>query len=595
MRRKSSPTSNPNVLLIFPPISFSQAPHPAIPALAAYLRRQGIEVACLDANIEFFHHFLTPRNIAGGREHAEERFLELNEKHLKTADEKYEYFFLYSILAFPGDVADSEIALSNTVPYTLARKQKAFELSLFTASAPFFPEYIETQTTINTVKYHPRGNRYSTGDIFRSLGGEGIFSGYFEKILPSAVGGKDFDVVGISVAFDDQLHAAFHCAKAVRRLLPHAHITMGGTYITAGMAQIRERKVFDYVDSLVVEDGEEPLAALVREVASGRPEFRKVPSLIYREGDEICRNPVKPPIPLESLPCPDYLVFPLERYTVAKKDMGMPFRTSRGCYWGRCAYCRTGGTSFCGFEQSSAEQMFKNLLSISESTGVTYFNFADNVTDPPVLNDFSRMLFDSGKQIRWTTSLRLDKSVTMERCINFRKAGCTNLTFGLETINPRLLPLIDKGISLETAQKTLSNAAWAGFLTVAFMMVGLPTETEEEARFYNGKLRELITGGLIEGYIYNPLLLIPGSRYYHDPDRYGIAAISRPEGQDLEGTVADYEAPGMSRKTAWRLSHEFCFSEQSYPMEVRIGGRPCPVRQDIREIAAELQSDYGLL
>lgn len=552
-----------NVLLIFPPFGMVQAPHLAIPALSAYLWKAKIDVTVLDANIEFLHYFLTKKRVEDGYKFAEERILELNGKSSLTSIEELQYMLLCSLLFIPKKLINTDIVFDTNENYPLEHKPLAVNATLTAASASFFPERIDVKPFVETIKYYPQTNKFSIDNLVDSAKNPGIFAGFFEKILSDSINKKTPDIIGISVAFDDQINAALLCAKAARQLVPNAHIVLGGSFISNSMTRISNKRIFELVDSLVIGEGEVPLKCLAEEINSGHPDFSKVPGLIYLDGRDIRKNPSVPPIKMCSLPIPDFGSFDFNRYTMPKHLMGLPFRSSRGCPWNKCYFCNTGCLNANHFDQAPADYMYNTIKSIADKTGASYFNFADNATDPIVLEQFSRMVCDNKLNIRWTTSLRLDKNVTLERCQLYRLAGCTNVFFGLESYNDRLLKIINKGTTVKLINHALSNASWAGIYVYAYMMVGLPTETEDEAQKGNMEIKKIIKEGVVSKAIYNPLLLYPGSSYYSNPAQYGIRNIKIPKGCDLDCVVYEYKIDGMPRTRSWELAVEFTYNEQT--------------------------------
>lgn len=65
---------------------------------------------------------------------------------------------------------------------------------------------------------------------------------------------------------------------------------------------------------------------------------------------------------------------------------------------------------------------------------------------------------------------------------NLEKRGCSNIQFGLESYNQRVLDLMDKNIDIAWIEPNIINCFEAGISVHLFFMTGFPTETLEEAK-----------------------------------------------------------------------------------------------------------------
>lgn len=167
----------------------------------------------------------------------------------------------------------------------------------------------------------------------------------------------------------------------------------------------------------------------------------------------------------------------------------------------------------------------------------------------------------------------------------FKKAGCSGISFGIESLNDRILTLMKKGINTQLIERTLLEINGVLPVTI-FMIVGFPTETEEEARQSFNKVLELKQKGLISDYVYSRFIVHSGSDNMEHPGKYGITKINHPGGEDLSPDIIDYECAGMSRETVGSLFIEFSQKEKprSYPEEININGKTIRRRFDLREM-----------
>ncbi|MDY6861823.1 MAG: radical SAM protein, partial [Thermodesulfobacteriota bacterium] len=72
--------------------------------------------------------------------------------------------------------------------------------------------------------------------------------------------------------------------------------------------------------------------------------------------------------------------------------------------------------------------------------------------------------------------------VSLELLSLFKKAGLTNICFGIESTDPEVLHLASKKISIETVEKAIREAKTAGLNTRGFFILGLPGDSLQKWR-----------------------------------------------------------------------------------------------------------------
>lgn len=545
-----------DVLLLNPPFADPDAPNISIPALAAYLKSQGIRTQARDLNREFFRRFLTPSRVLAGSRYAEKRLIELNGRARLNGLDMLEYARLAELLDAAGRCSSRfDLLRTGLADFDDLQQAESWIKRLFVriASTPHFPEGI---TLTPSLDYWTPFKTFSSNDILKAAESRTMFSGILEEVLGEVLGGTIPRVIGISAVFSTQLMPAFYCAKIVKRLASDAHVTVGGPAAFIFMRELQERGIFDLVDSLVMDDGEIPLHRLLEEVKSGRPDFSRVPGLKYVCDGRIRTNPSAPPPDLESLPAPDYTVFQLDGYLAKRETMRVPFRLSRGCYWRRCSFCRTALPFVQCYQQPDVGHIYGQLKQVIQETGTRKFIFSDESCRPDVLERLCGLMLEDGVSIDWIAHTRVSTDLTRERCELYRRAGCTMLSLGVESLHDRILNLMRKGITLELIGRVTRQIG--GVIPIRFyMIVGFPSETEEEALAGYERARRYLQERLIVGIIYSPFTLLYGSDIWKNWKRYGIGSIHYPEGSDLLPETRDFECSGMSREKASELYSRF--------------------------------------
>ena len=548
------------ILLINPPFAGFNPVNIAVPHLYSYLRSKGIPASVWDANIDFWNFMLQPNRIISGRNYMESRFLELNSKRRLSQNEKLEYNWFANVLIKADSITEERYNLILQGEKKRTHEQIAhFNYDLNTAlqlsSAEFYPEKLEY--TFNKYIFESTYSPYSTSDILKSLETKGIFADFHKEYLYDIIESSKPQVVGFSVTFENQALAAFHCASMIKKLYPEIHITFGGIWISITMEKLKNPLLFNILDSIILYDGEVPLLYLIKELVRKTPDYGRIPGIIYIEENKIKVIPPVKPLDMETLPPPDYSCIPMDKYPFEKSMISLSYRTSRGCNWRKCIFCSYNSGFACYHQQARADYVFKSIKHIREQTGMFSFAFMEENTDPIVLENLAKYILDSKNAYFWGTNIKLNPDLTMERCMLYKKSGCSVLAFGIETYNDRLLRILKKGLNTKTIDYSISNIAWAGIYSFAHMMVGLPTETEKEAVDSYRSILNFKNNQLLTTYQYSALELLSGAEITNNPEQFGIKILNYIEKYDLAPPDLKFEGTPISPARADELATKF--------------------------------------
>ncbi len=558
------------LLLLLPPCDALHRPGAAVPQLAGYLESRGIPLICLDGNLAFFRHFFREERLLRGLEEGADRLAEMSSRKSLDFSEMMEYLSL----------AKAKIVLNMAGAGRMRRSLDPQEVlpgqvrsALFESMAKFlwisrFPESL--WNVGEGIFYEAPGSCYSSEEIMACAEEDGIFEDFFASWFPRVLEKEEPPVIGISVTYAGQVIPAFRMARELKKRYPGAYIVLGGAFVSLHLGKTEHPGLFRMVDGMIVGDGEIPLERLYEVRGLSRGTLDSVPGLIWLEEGKVRRNPPASPFPLGEI-APEYRHFPKgEYYQDASGEFG-GFRLSRGCSWGKCAFCRTED-EFIRHSVSGGEELFEKLRSLVRNRGQHSFAFGDDEADPEMLERFASWVCREKLDIAWSVNVRADARLTLERCMLFRQAGCRRLVMGVESCSDRLLGHMRKGITWNLVERVFSNASWAGIPVGAYMMAGFPSETEEEARKSFETIRECLRRGTVQSVFYSAFQIAPGSSVMRFPEKFGIHDVTFPEGADLDPPAVDFKAPGMTRQTAFRLAQEF----PSLLREEGLASRPCP-------------------
>jgi len=576
------------ILLINPPFSRPDDIVIGIPVLAAYLRSKSITIAAEDLSLAFFRRTITAIAFIEGNKHAVERFKELNDKSKLDLCEMYEYSWLSDFIVHVSAyqrvynrlLEDRESFWEN-----FKRQNdviKSYIISISTCQG--FPEFF-LQTGSSLFSWHSPYNQFSSADILESLNTRTYYTDILSTLITECLDRHSPMIAGISISYYNQILPAFYCAKRIKEISPHVHVIMGGSAVQIFFRQIENRKLFDVVDTIVYGDGEIPLERLSNQLSRKAGEPDSLPGAIYRKGDVIITDRLQKTIPVDEITCPDYRIFPLAEYSAPEEEIRFPVRLSRGCYWNKCSFCRTKLPLISSYHIPSLNYLFSMLDIFFKTTGAERIHFTDESINPEAMEDISRFMIDRRIAIDWNFQTRIHKSISRKTCELYRKAGCSGISFGVESFCDRLLKLMNKGITSELVEKVLREIK--GILPVTiFMMVGFPSETEEEARETFNKVKKLKQEGFIDKFIYSQFIIHSGSDILENPEKYGIIELMPDKREDLKSDIRTYRCEGMSREKMRELYLEFSGLENSklYPAFIETSQETIELRFELDKI-----------
>ncbi len=543
------------VILIHPPFCMPDKPYISTAVLFSFLRAQGINTAVLDLNIEFYREYLSPDNIDNALDFIEKRFKQLDDSPSLDSLEIQEYLKLAALKnSMTGDCPPFHLLFTNCGMGN-TQQFKLFAMGLNIVNTMHFPESLEFLINTGYIRYRCPGNKFSSNDIIEGINKHSIYSDIISNILLGYLEGKSPEIIGISISFPDQIMPAFHAASVIKKLRPEIHVCLGGTFVSSHMRSISNISLFDYVDTLILDEGEAPLLELCRCLNESKP-YDHIPGLIFKKEGRICPN--GPAISgMKKLTQPDYSSVDLARYLADKSTMALLFRLSQGCYWHRCSFCRTGLSFVKNHIQAELSDIAAWIKKLVEDSPVRILHFTDDAADPELLEQLSLFLLENGQSIAWITNMRFDFRISLEKLKLYKQAGCRGIFFGLESCNERVLIKMKKGISMKFVEKTLNNCSKAQIPVNLYMIVGFPTETEEEALESFATVSALKKKGLVRQVVYNVFEISCWSDISLNPQDYEITEIVRSSTADLDPPITEFVCSGMHRSKAEAFCREF--------------------------------------
>jgi radical SAM superfamily enzyme YgiQ (UPF0313 family) len=126
-------------------------------------------------------------------------------------------------------------------------------------------------------------------------------------------------------------------------------------------------------------------------------------------------------------------------------------------------------------------------------------------------------------EINWTSFARVD-TVSEKLLSRMKAAGCTAVSFGIESANPDILKTIKKGITVEQIRNAVRLCRRVGISPYASFILGLPGETPETIKETTDFAANLQQEGLAYGF--HILAPFPGTEVREKKDELGIRILT---------------------------------------------------------------------
>lgn len=297
----------------------------------------------------------------------------------------------------------------------------------------------------------------------------------FRKIVSEAVAFGP-GLIGFSSSTVD-FPTVVKLAKLLKEKLK-TPIVIGGPHVTALPEEVMEYRCFDFG---VIGEGEETLVELIKKFEN-RAVLGRIKGIVFRSGNKIIKTPPRPFIKnLDSLPFPArHLMPPLSAYhptpaTYKRFPVGTII-TSRGCPY-QCSFCFRGvfGNRLRFRSPQNVVDEVEVLLSEFGAQEVRFFDDTFNA-DPERVKTICRLIIKRGLNFSWTCLGRVN-SVDKEMLKLMKRAGCWQISYGIESGNEAILKSLDKGIDKKIVKKAIALTYQEGIASLGFFILGLPGET----------------------------------------------------------------------------------------------------------------------
>ena len=309
---------------------------------------------------------------------------------------------------------------------------------------------------------------------------------------------KKPDVIGLSI-----LHAnrwgGIDVARIAKRILPDVKIVFGGVGTTFLWKHLL--KHFMLIDYAILGEGEYSFLNLIQCIENGNYEgIKDIKGIAFRLGEK-CVKTSDPEViqDLDRLPMPSkYFEF-------------QHLSSSRGCP-ANCTFC--GSPRFWGHKvRFHSPEYFIEQLERLYRKGITFFYVSDDTFTMRKnrVIQICKKIIEKDLKITWFAISRVNY-VNEEMLYWMRKAGCIQISYGVESGSEKIRNVLNKNIKSDDIKRAFALTTKYGILARAYFIYGSPGEnweTIQETIDLIHKIKPLST-------IFYILDLVPGTALYED-------------------------------------------------------------------------------
>ncbi|MCK5437484.1 MAG: radical SAM protein, partial [Desulfobulbaceae bacterium] len=304
------------------------------------------------------------------------------------------------------------------------------------------------------------------------------------------------DVIGFSILQANRW-GGIEISRVAKQINPDVKIVFGG--ITPTFLWKHFLTHFPEIDYVVRGEGEYTFLKLVKCIEKrDLKKIRDIRGIAYRKKKKPVKTlDVEPVRDLDELPNP------------AKYFAYEHLALTRGCP-GNCTFC--GSPKFWGQRvRFHSADYFVDQLELQYKRGITFFLISDDTFTfkKERVIEICRQIIKRGLKITWFAISRVN-FITEEIVLWMRKAGCIQISFGVESGSPKIREALNKKISNDQIKNAFKITMQHGILSRAYIIFGCPGETREtiqESIDLINEIKPLVI-------IFHVLVLFPGTALY---------------------------------------------------------------------------------
>ena len=332
-----------------------------------------------------------------------------------------------------------------------------------------YPNFLEDRLHAEDVRVVPIGLYYVGALLKENLYDVEILNWHDINKIPHKIEEilkeKKPDVIGLSIVHANRW-GGIDVARIAKRILPEVKIVFGGIGTTFLWKHLL--KHFMVIDYAILGEGEYSFLNLIQYIENGNYEgINDIKGIAFRLGEK-CVKTSDPEViqDLDILPMPSkYFEF-------------QHLSSSRGCP-ANCTFC--GSPQFWGHKvRFHSPEYFVEQLERLYCKGITFFYVSDDTFTMRKnrVIQICKKIIEKDLKITWFAISRVNY-VNEEMLYWMRKAGCIQISYGVESGSEKIRNVLNKNIKTDDIKRAFALTTKYGILARAYFIYGSPGENWE--------------------------------------------------------------------------------------------------------------------
>ncbi len=364
-----------------------------------------------------------------------------------------------------------------------------------------YPYFLEDRINMAEISNPPLGLYYIAAVLKANRYDVEILNWYNIQQNPQTIvevlKAKKPDIIGFSI-LNANRWGGIEIAKIAKQHFPYVKIVFGGI----GASSIWKHFLthFSVIDYIVIGEGEYSFLNLVQHIEKNKEPIAKIKGLAYRQHNQIIKND-----PVDLIANLDGLPNPAQFYAYQHLSF------TRGCP-ANCTFC--GSPDYWRRKvRFHSPDYFVDQLEMLCQQGIRFFYFSDDTftMNKNKVIAVCQKIIAKKLSITWQAISRVNL-INEEILYWMRKAGCIQISFGVESGSEKIRQTLNKNINTGQIEQAFSLTTKYGILSRAYMIYGCPGEswdTIQETIDLMHQIKPLST-------IFYILDIFPGTALYED-------------------------------------------------------------------------------
>ncbi|MHC4182983.1 MAG: B12-binding domain-containing radical SAM protein [Planctomycetota bacterium] len=283
------------------------------------------------------------------------------------------------------------------------------------------------------------------------------------------------NIIGITCMINNW-YAIVQILRYIKSNFPHIKTVVGG-YNTSEYPE--ETILQDCIDFMILGTGQEPLKKLLDYMEAGNKRFTEIKGLFLRDDQKRNYSEEKQRIDPDLFPFPDRTCVPYKKYrsAISQRFPSTVMISSDGCPF-RCRFCNTSN-----MKNIIIRDPIKVVDEMEECVliGIKEIMFQDELftVKKDRVYKICQEIIDRKLDIVWNFKSRINL-IEEDVLPYLKRAGCSNIHFGVENGNDEILEQMNKGITTDQVRKVFKLLQKYNIDGSASFMIAYPGETLEQ-------------------------------------------------------------------------------------------------------------------